>query len=1112
MSNFFYQALKANLNFTAIHYQAVEKGFWPFDIYLKNSISAFKDKETEAKWHPLNEQSYQLSLSQNFFEVQPLTTVEIQSDDLGWYRLDSNDLDSDFEPEFDEPLTIGRGKSRTEVSVSEKTIRKQDSFYEIYLRDQASVLEENEHKITWLGYPIQVKKCDSGFTKNSRVEVNGVSVKFEIISNTQLIFFQLLNPKTDHLSIDSLERAYTTLIQFDESQLPNSAQKTSTGSWQFSANKVPKYNNAKIVDITHRTLEQLLVSQLSHDNKPLNSDDFELVQQGNKALLKAKHSNSPEINLLTSDHLLVSIKVEPEIHESWIQLVEPDNEGNDGRSALDYFFSDNATIRDKCSRNNRDAYQIIKSNSEDKQLLLGIKGEQKRSAIYPKCDVLVAKADVSQLHKQQDAIRTIRDYPHNGNAGLISLFSNKEQYHWPSFKLPDLNAIDWEILTDKSFDGCLEQREFVGKALATPDFAILDGPPGTGKTTAILELIVQLVKQGKRILLTASTHAAINNVLERIDSNSLEKLVYPLRIGDEHNARGVEHYQFDQILEDIKKSTGEKISKQLLVDSANLVCGTTIGIMKIFGDKEIQLPQQEAAFDVMIIDECSKTPFQEFLVPARYAARHILVGDIKQLSPFTDREQIVANLENLFLQPPKGKNPGTTLDKNLQRACFILEDLRDNHGKFSNQLIVPLNTKECVQLEKELTSRKINDQALANVILLQHSNCELLDLWKYNTIFIEKKLLAKIKEFLPTDTIMLEKNWSTSSHAFQNQSLFKRSQSRSERRKNLTSSTEIYAAIMDRLESTSWAEEVCWRLERLYWLRLAASYDKKTQVYKKIIERLLPKSVETEGRVFQLQNIAFPSVLEALSGDGLQRSKQDAEHTLNSGFTDNEKAARHVTLSYQHRMHPDISKYPSNQFYDGKSLKDGQHVKNNRHWDYQRYLVNGKQQHSIWVDVPKETKNAKVSKNSNNAEVKQVVLELEAFAKWAGNNKSNDDIPFTVAILTFYKGQESALRQALRELTKNKQSYSQFKLDELTIKLATVDYFQGQEADLVLLSMVNNERDGFLDSPNRLNVAITRARYQLVIIGDNDYFASKSNSEELRRLAQSNRTLKGTDL
>src|SRR5690606_5328836 len=102
---------------------------------------------------------------------------------------------------------------------------------------------------------------------------------------------------------------------------------------------------------------------------------------------------------------------------------------------------------------------------------------------------------------------------------------------------------------------------------------------------------------------------------------------------------------------------------------------------------------------------------------------------------------------------------------------------------------------------------------------------------------------------------------------------------------------------------------------------------------------------------------------------------------------------------------------------------------------------------------------------------------------------------------TFYNGQAKLIRDMLRKYTGNKNSNSNFKLGEVEILLYTVDKFQGREADITFLSMVQTNRDGFMDNPNRLNVAITRARFQLVILGDYNYFSTKSKSEHLRDLA-----------
>src|SRR5699024_9707058 len=147
---------------------------------------------------------------------------------------------------------------------------------------------------------------------------------------------------------------------------------------------------------------------------------------------------------------------------------------------------------------------------------------------------------------------------------LIHLLQAREKTQWQDISAVPEQSIQWKVLTDPSFDGSDRQREFVSKALASQDFTILDGPPGTGKTTTILELIIQLVLDGKRVLLSASTHAAINNVLERIkDDSVLNKHVFPLRIGNENNATGVEEFQFENMFDELKSKPGcEKISTQ----------------------------------------------------------------------------------------------------------------------------------------------------------------------------------------------------------------------------------------------------------------------------------------------------------------------------------------------------------------------------------------------------------------------------------------------------------------------------------------------------------------------------------------------------------------------
>ena len=78
-----------------------------------------------------------------------------------------------------------------------------------------------------------------------------------------------------------------------------------------------------------------------------------------------------------------------------------------------------------------------------------------------------------------------------------------------------------------------------------------------------------------------------------------------------------------------------------------------------------------------------------------------------------------------------------------------------------------------------------------------------------------------------------------------------------------------------------------------------------------------------------------------------------------------------------------------------------------------------------------------------------------------------------IRIITFYQAQVHCLRRYLR----------QSGIDNVLV--ATVDSSQGCEADIIVLSFVrSNQRAGFLQDDRRMNVALTRAKYQLICVGD----------------------------
>ena len=61
-----------------------------------------------------------------------------------------------------------------------------------------------------------------------------------------------------------------------------------------------------------------------------------------------------------------------------------------------------------------------------------------------------------------------------------------------------------------------KQKEAVRKAVSSNGIFLLQGPPGTGKTQVIAETVAQLIKKGKKVLISSETHKAIDNVFERL--------------------------------------------------------------------------------------------------------------------------------------------------------------------------------------------------------------------------------------------------------------------------------------------------------------------------------------------------------------------------------------------------------------------------------------------------------------------------------------------------------------------------------------------------------------------------------------------------------------------
>ncbi len=742
--------------------------------------------------------------------------------------------------------------------------------------------------------------------------------------------------------------------------------------------------------------------------------------------------------------------------------------------------------------NTKERYKVAYKNKESGRLVIkspkGIEGIDLNGKVY-------LNTNTNQLNRQRNAINAIIERPSKYQKVLLNMCERKDKSSLDKFEFYNSDP-EYKILTDVNREGTLKQREFVKKAMQTPDFMILQGPPGSGKTTAILELIYQLIKEGKKVLLCASTHVAIDNVLEKIiehgESSDLLSVINPVSVGDESNVYSdcVRPYIYSKIHETINNSDYDDI----VDESFNLVCGTTIGVLSfplidkklndiVDGKKNLMIQTTiEPIFDYLILDEASKTTFSEFLVPATLCKRWIIVGDVKQLAPYVEKNDLIPSL--LQCKPLASKDERFALSFiKLYRNPKDRDKYKDYAFVFNTSAIEYIDSRveEKNNLIAVTSSKNLNNIYSISEEDLKQKNYKAAALISYGNIFlIEEGLVDMVLPLINTNVIFLhnEKDLRSINYYQEYSILHARGRFTPDYKK-------IHKDYSRKLE-----DEILWRLIRLYELSNTQSKSKKYQEYIDDVRSLLTESEKKEfdETINTLRNIAIPSIIMMLQ-EGINKNAE-YQSMITSGLSKEDKTNRFVMLDYQHRMHKDISKISRENVYDNLALKDSELWKSKMN-----YCNNNSRFEIRNIEGPVVDGN-----NNNEHEANAILQELRDFMEYIKNNKKEDGKQYSVAILSFYNGQVVLIRKKLKELFNQPNNNFNFYGDNIHITLNTVDKFQGQEADVVYLSMVQNDRVGFLDSINRVNVAITRAKEKIIIFGDKKFFISQDHSEILRKL------------
>jgi ATP-dependent RNA/DNA helicase IGHMBP2 len=234
-----------------------------------------------------------------------------------------------------------------------------------------------------------------------------------------------------------------------------------------------------------------------------------------------------------------------------------------------------------------------------------------------------------------------------------------------------LAAITWTQLDDELDD---KQLEAVDTGLRSGDIALIWGPPGTGKTRTLVEVVRQRVARGERVLCAAPSNTAVDNLGVRLADLGIRavRLGHPARVSPALASLTVEAQveadgAFDLAREwrdrarairkqamgtDVRKGTREQMqaaraevramwqearqldrdaakeihnAERLTLDRAQVVLATCVGCdHPMLGD---------AVFDCVVIDEATQAPDPLLLIPLARARVAVLAGDPQQLGP-----------------------------------------------------------------------------------------------------------------------------------------------------------------------------------------------------------------------------------------------------------------------------------------------------------------------------------------------------------------------------------------------------------------------------------------------------------------------------------------------
>ena len=895
-------------------------------------------------------------------------------------------------------------------------------------------------------------------------ELIGVENIYVEINRSTGVFTNYYNGQScEKMDNPLIQSAYYSFIKINNQNKQRFSEEEETNEEEIEEEYIPNENLEYLLDIAanYANLQSELEIQKAQEKGQFYYLQYESIKDEKRKLRKAYRFVLAEDDFddkLFTEKAMVDVELSDETRASAeIRKLERESD-EDPVTAVELLFKDEDFDEKKLKKTNGIVYLSTSTVVRDVQL---------------------------------DAINKIR----NGEAKAKYMDTVLGEFTTGTPQPYDKEFVDRQ-LKQEEYPPNESQERAIREGIQSADAYLVMGPPGTGKTTVIQQWVKYFVAKGKRVLISSKNNKAVDNVLVKFtDSKDVEMI----RIGSEEKVDSALHPfiiegRIENKRNDILDSTirNQELIHRQIMNNSYVIDGARETINNI-----TELKEAEDAYRTKL-NEIGK---MRASVHDQYTKYNEILDKLNKclnnfdylLNQYTDMKKHFGIISRILF-PFKFRK--------VQRK---IKDSAKEYSELKTQAENQKNVFNSTRNKYQTLIKETYDKEYKNF----HFECDWLKttLAKVRTVKKEVpsdwKLFTGVDESYPVNYDEALRECKTilddSLKLLKLKEVMKRWHEETESQQN-------YALMEVILESVNVVGATCIGInsqKRFSSLDFDVTIiDEAGQI--QIHDALVPMSVSNKlimlGDHKQIPPSADQEILKALEDNGIDDklmriSLFEMMYEKLPGRKPGElsKKTAKTMLDTQYRIPSQIADTISNWFYEGgyKSFKNNMNVKGiMKEFDYRSYIVVDTK------DNPQRYEKKTESGGTTN--------ELEARICAEIVRKLKDDYAFDlkeIGIISAYKDQVRLIRNQLKKFISNNTVANEM--------AATLDSFQGQERKIILYSFTRcaygkkpeDGRIGFLNELRRLNVAMSRGKKQLIMIGDMDYLSNcmklnKNNSED----------------